>query len=78
MHQEGLRLNGINQLLACAADVNMCGGNKNKTRKFLGVSMEVGIEVNAETPKFKLDLNELGCVEVWRTEVFQVCDKRQA
>lgn len=28
------------------------------------------------TSKFKLDLNELGCVEVWRTEVAQVRDKK--
>jgi hypothetical protein len=39
---------------------------------FLGSSVEIGIEFNAETSKFKLDLNELGCVEVWRTEVVQV------
>ena len=44
---------------------------------FLGVSMENCIEVNAQTSKFKLDLNELGCVEVWRTEMVHVRDKRQ-
>jgi hypothetical protein len=38
----------------------------------LGSSMEIGIEVNAETSIFKLDLNELGCVEMWWTEVVQV------
>jgi len=40
--------------------------------------MEIAIEVNAETPKFKFDLNELGYAEVWRTEVVQVRDKRQS
>jgi hypothetical protein len=34
--------------------------------------MEIGIEVNAETSIFKLDLNELGCVEMWWAEVVQV------
>jgi hypothetical protein len=43
---------------------------------FLGVSMEIGIEVNAETSKLKLDLNEFVCVEVWRTEEVQVRDKK--
>ena len=42
----------------------------------LGASMQIGIELNAETSKFKLDLNELGCVEVWWTEVVQVRDKK--
>jgi hypothetical protein len=28
------------------------------------------------TSKFKLDLNELGCVEVWQMEVVQVADKK--
>lgn len=49
-----------------------------KTWKFLGVNMEIGIEVNDETPKLKLDLNELGCAEVWRTELVRVRDKRQS
>jgi hypothetical protein len=38
----------------------------------LGAGMEIGTEVNAEISIFKLDLNELGCVEVWWTEVVQV------
>jgi hypothetical protein len=38
--------------------------------------MEIGVELNAGTSKFKLDLNELGCVEVWRTEVVHVRDKK--
>jgi hypothetical protein len=34
--------------------------------------MKIGIEVNTETSLFKLDLNDLGCVEMRWTEVVQV------
>jgi hypothetical protein len=47
--QEGLKLNGTDQLLAYADDVNIVGENvdtiQKNTKAILGASQEVGVEV---------------------------------
>jgi hypothetical protein len=50
-NQEGLKLNGTHQFLACADDINIVGENietVQKKRRLLDTSEEVGLKVNSE------------------------------
>jgi len=52
VNQDGLKLNGTNQILVYADDVNIMGGSvhsiKEKVEAFVLASKEIGLEVNAD------------------------------
>jgi hypothetical protein len=56
--QEGLKLNGAHQLLACSDDINIVGENadtiRKNTKSLLDASKEVGLEVSTEKTKYML------------------------
>jgi hypothetical protein len=55
-NQEGLKLNGTNQFLVYADDVNILGGSihsiKKNAEELVVASKETGLEVNAEKTKY--------------------------
>jgi len=56
VNQDGLKLNGIHQLLAYADDVNILGGSihtvKQKAETLVAATMETGLEVSADKTKY--------------------------
>ena len=52
VNQDGLKINGTHQLLACADDVNILGRSVHTVREnaeaLIMVSNEIGLEVNAD------------------------------
>ena len=58
VNQDGLKLNGIHQLLAYANDVNMSGGSVHTVKKnaeaLVAATKETGLEVNADKTKYMI------------------------
>ena len=56
VNQDGLKLNGIHQLLVYADDDNILGGSvhtvKGKARALIVASKEIGLEVNVDKSKY--------------------------
>ena len=51
VNQDGLKLNGMHQLLAYADDVNILGGSVH-TSSLVVATKETGLEVNADKTKY--------------------------
>ena len=55
VNQDGMKLNGTHQLLACADDVNILGGSVNTVKEnaeaLVVATKETGLEVNADKTK---------------------------
>jgi len=58
VNQHGLKLNGTDQLLAYADDVNILGGSlhtvKENTEALVVATKEIGLEVNADKTKYMI------------------------
>jgi hypothetical protein len=54
VNQDGLKLNGTHQLLVYADDVNILGGSINTAESLVFATMEIGLEVNADKPKYMI------------------------
>ena len=56
INQDGLKLNGIHQLLAYADDVNILGGSVHTVKKnaeaLAAATKEIGLKVNAHRTKY--------------------------
>ena len=56
VNQDGLKLNGTQQLLAYAGDVNILGGRvdtvKENAEALVAATREIGLEVNADKTKY--------------------------
>ena len=56
VNQDGMKLNGMHQLLAYADDVNILGGSahtvKENAKALLVAAKEIGLEVNADKTKY--------------------------
>jgi len=60
VNQDGLKLNGIHQLLFYADDVNVLGGSVHTVKKnaeaLIVASKEIGLEVNSDKTKYMVCL----------------------
>ena len=58
VNQDGLKLNGTNQLFVYADDVHVLGGSehtiKENTKALIVTGKEIGLEVNADKTKYKV------------------------
>ena len=58
VNQDGLKLSGTHQLLAYADDVNILGGSVHTVKKnaeaLVGVTKEIGLEINADKTKYMI------------------------
>ena len=58
VNQDGLKLNGIHQLLAYANDVNILGGSvhmvKEDAEALVVATKEIGLEVNSDKTKYMI------------------------
>jgi hypothetical protein len=73
VNQDGLKLNGTQQLLAYAYDVNILGGSvhtvKENVEGLVVVTKEIGLEVNADKTKYMVMSRDRNAGRVHSVEI---------